>query len=200
MMGKTHLAIGLATAFAVMRPENVGEALIAVIGGTVGGVIADSDILDNDHRLDTFSVQLAAAAVTIAALVFDYFGGFGICESIAEDVPRAVSGGVVFAVLWILGVISSHRTFTHSLTALVLFSFAVGMIYAPFRPVFAAAYVSHIVLDLTNKRKLPILYPLKLGVCLKLFYADGLANRIFFTLGCVTSGALALAAVLEILL
>lgn len=188
MMGKTHMAVGLAVSLAVLRPESIGECLTAIVGGTVGGVLADSDILDNDHRLDTFSVQFAALAVAAATVGLDLIFDFGICTSIEPS--RAITGGIAFVVLWILGILSKHRTFTHSLTALFLFTAAIGMIYPPICPCFAAAYISHLVLDMTNKKKLPLLYPVKFGVCFRLFYADGIANRILMTAGCAASAVL----------
>lgn len=190
MMGKTHMAVGLAVSLAVLRPESIGECILAIVGGTVGGVLADSDILDNDHRLDTFSVQFAAAAITAAGAGIDLILGLGICESIAENYSRAITGGIVFAVLFVLGILSSHRTFTHSLTALLLYTAALGMICPALCPCFAVAYASHLVLDLTNKKRIPLLYPMKFGVCFKLFYADGLANRLFMTVGFAASAVL----------
>lgn len=196
MMGKTHFAVGLAVSLAVVQPDTFQECLTAVIGGTLGGVLADNDILDNDHRLDAFSVQFFAAAAAVIALVIDYFCRFGICQSIMANQSEAVTGGIVFAVLWLLGVFSKHRTFTHSLTALFLYTFALGMIYPPVRFCFAAAYASHLLLDLTNKKKLPLLYPLNFGICFKLFYADGLANKLIMTIGFAVSGILLMLGIL----
>lgn len=196
MMGKTHFAVGLAVSLIIVQPDSFQECLTAVIGGTVGGVLADNDILDNDHRLDTFSVQFFAAAVTVIALVIDSVGGFGIWQSITENQSDATTGGIVFAALWLFGVLSKHRTFTHSLTALLFYTLAVGMIYPPLTAGFAAAYLSHLLLDLTNKKKLPLLYPLNFGICFKLFYADGLANKLFMSIGFAVSGVLLMLGIL----
>ncbi len=197
MMGKTHFAVGLATSLAIIQPKSFEECLIAIIGGTVGGVLADNDILDNDHRIDAFSVQFFAAAVTVTALVIDCVGRFGIWQAITENQSNATTGGVVFAVLWLFGVLSKHRTFTHSLTALLFYTLAVAMIYQPLTAGFAAAYLSHLLLDIMNKKKIPILYPLNFGICFKLFYADGFANKVCMYLGSAVSGILLLTGILS---
>ena len=60
MMSRTHLAIGLATSLAVIRPGSLQECAVAVVGGAVGGVLADNDILDNDYHADALIGQLLA--------------------------------------------------------------------------------------------------------------------------------------------
>ena len=50
---------------------------------------------------------------------------------------------------------------------------------------FAAAFASHQILDLMNKRPVRLLYPLKKGFSLGLFYADRLANRVFALAGSI---------------
>ena len=43
MLGKTHLALGVAAAAAVLQPSTVPECLTAVLSGAVGGVLCDID-------------------------------------------------------------------------------------------------------------------------------------------------------------
>ncbi len=190
MMGKTHLAVGLAASLAVTAPDTLPDCLTAVIGGCVGGVLADCDILDNDHKLASFSVQFVAAGVTALALVLDGVLNLGIVRAMMERQAAVTAGMIAFAVLWLLGVFSGHRTFTHSVTALLLYTFAAYVIHPPLTVGFAAAYLSHLLIDLLNRKNLPLLYPLKSGICFKLFYADGLANRLFFLAGTVASAYL----------
>lgn len=45
---------------------------------------------------------------------------------------------------------------------------------------FAVGFLSHLVTDIFNKKKVRLLYPMRGGVSLGLFHAYGLANRIFF--------------------
>ena len=91
MMSKTHFAVGLATSLAIIQPKTFNECAVAVIGGTVGGVLADNDILDNDYQADALTGQLLALGSATLALVLDFFLGFGICESIIGIVASFVS-------------------------------------------------------------------------------------------------------------
>lgn len=190
MMSKTHFAMGLATSLAVVQPKTYDECLVAVIGGAMGGVLADCDILDNDYKSDALIGQLLAAGTTIISLLIDYFFRLGIVQSILDNKILSIIGFIIFCILYIVGVCSNHRTFTHSLMALVLFGIAVALINVPIAIGFIVSYVSHLILDVLNKKKVPVLYPLKWGVCLKLFYANKTANKVFMYIGFFMSALL----------
>ena len=89
--------------------------------------------------------------------------------------------------------ISSHRGFSHSLLALGLEAASLWLILPSAVLPFVIAFLSHILLDLTNKKPLRLMYPMKNGFCLKWFYADRLANKV-----CEFAGAVWLAAALII--
>jgi len=187
MMGKTHMAAGVASSLIIMQPKSYEECILALIGGAVGGVLADVDILDNDSS-DSLRVQLSAMGLTFILLIVDSFFHLGICDSIFAGGYRLPTiGFAIFALLWLIGVFSAHRSFTHSVLALGGYSGAVYLIYPALMPAFAVGYASHLALDLLNKRSLPLLYPFKGGFCLKLCYADGPANKLLFTLGSAVS-------------
>lgn len=85
--------------------------------------------------------------------------------------------------MYIVGMSSNHRTFTHSFLALFLYTVAVYLIYKPFSAPLAVAYFSYLVLDVLNKKKIPLFYPLKFGICLKLCYANKKANKVLMYVG-----------------
>ena len=184
MLGKTHFAIGIAAATAVMQPQTAPECLTAVLAGSVGGVLCDIDNLRNEGKTDSIVIQLFAAATAACALTADHFMQGGILASaLSGDRNLMIAGGMLFAIAWIAGYFASHRGFTHSIAALVLFSAAAQLILPAAGPGFAAAYASHLALDLTNKKGMQLLFPLRKRFCLKLFYADKSANILFFQLG-----------------
>ena len=190
MMSKTHFAVGLATSLAIIQPKTFNECAVAVIGGTVGGVLADNDILDNDYQADALIGQLLALGSAVLALVLDFFLGFGICESIIAKPMLPIIGGICFVVLYIVGFCSDHRTFTHSFLAMILYTIAAALIYTPLAIALGAAYLSHLLLDILNKKKVPILYPLEFGICFKMCYANKTANKVFMYVGFAISGLL----------
>ena len=197
MMSKTHLAVGLATSLAVIRPTTPNECTVAILAGAIGGVLADNDILDNDYHFDALIGQLLALGSSVVVLLLDLFLHFGVCQAIASKPILSILGGVCFIVLYIVGFCSDHRTFTHSFLALLLYSLAAALIYFPVAIPLAAAYLSHLLLDILNKRKIPILYPLDFGICLKLCYANKEANKVIMYIGFAISGILLLWGICE---
>lgn len=188
MLGKTHLALGVAAAAAVLQPSSAPECLAAVLGGAVGGVICDIDNLRNEGKNDSVMIQLTASAAAVCILAADYFLNTGICAAALRlDRQRIALGAAAYIVLWIIGFFSNHRGFTHSLAAGALFSQAVWMLCPPLTLPYAAAYASHIAADLLNKKGLRLLWPLKGGVCLGLCYSDRAANTLLFQFGILAS-------------
>ena len=187
MMGKTHFTIGLATALVVLHPESVGECMVALIGGALGGVTADNDTLQRSHAK---MGHLMALRTMLLALIVDLVFRLGLCESVYENQPSAAIGLIAFIVLWLIGYCSDHRTFTHSFIGLILYSLAMAMIHQPLALGFAAAYLSHLVLDVMTRKKLPLLYPFDYGICLKLCYADRWADKTIRFFGYTVSAIL----------
>lgn len=44
MMGKTHITVGIAAAYLITHPQTAPEFIIATVGGSIGGVMADIDV------------------------------------------------------------------------------------------------------------------------------------------------------------
>lgn len=188
MMGKTHLTVGIATALAVTLPNTVEGCMLAVIGGGIGGVLADVDILDNDYKHDALIGELLAFGLTGLCFLLDWIFGFGLVQRFASgNTIMLASGGVLFLILWGIGFCTDHRTFTHSLLALVLFTGAAFLLCQSLWIPFATGYASHLMLDVLNKKPVPLLYPLKGGICLKLCYASKIGNTVIMIVGLIAS-------------
>lgn len=184
MMSKTHVAMGTATALLVLQPHDVPSCLIALSGGALGGVVADIDVVKNDYKHDALIGQVVAVSALIISLIIDYFANYGICTSIiSQNKIRIIIGIVMYLALLIFGFASEHRTFTHSLLALILFSASIYMIIPQVVLAYVIGYTIHLILDLLNKKPVPLLFPKEEGICLKLFYAKGVANVCFLLIG-----------------
>lgn len=188
MMGKTHVTVGIASAgivAALALPEQSGlsVAFSTVVGGGLGGVAADIDIVDNDYKHDALIGQMLALGLTVLTLIGDKIFDTGIIEAISQHKIIATIGIVAYLILMIIGFQSDHREYTHSILALILCSVAVGMIYFPFVPFYVAGYSSHLLIDLLNKKGIQLFYPLKCRLCLKMCYAKGTGNSAFMYIG-----------------
>lgn len=97
----------------------------------------------------------------------------------------------MFEIIWLLVIgllaaISDHRKFSHSLLALGLFSIPLLFINNIIAFSFIIAFISHILLDVMNKKGVYIFYPKNKGYCFKWFYADKTANIVFLVVGIIS--------------
>lgn len=190
MLGKTHMIVGISASLAITVPNTAPEFLIAVGLGAIGGVISDIDVeTSNIHRNIGRVVLLTIVSIAVI-LGLDIFLKTGIIHKIMEDssILRIVAGCLLFIIICAFGEEQPHRTFMHSFLALLLLDAALGLIWPKLILYFTVGFLSHLAIDLLNKKKLSLWYPLKSGFCIGLFSADGLANQIFYIAGCIAAG------------
>ena len=198
MMGKTHITIGMASALALTAVNTPAGIAVALAGGALGGVMPDVDTLRNDYKHDAMFGELLAVSVVASAAVMDYFLKWGICADVLANQQSAILGAVLMLALWIFGLTREHRTFTHSILSMALFSLAAAFIYVPFGVSFMIGYLSHLLLDILNKKGILLLYPMKNEICLNLCYAGKLANTIFMIFGYIATISLTIFRVLTL--
>ena len=182
MLGKTHMAVGIAATLAITQPSGISELVLAVGAGSLGALISDIDVgTSNSHR-DADKITALSAVVVLAVFALDYFCNTQIIERIigSSGYLRIIAGLLLFIGICAFGKEQPHRSFMHSFLALILLSFALGLIWEKAVIYFAVGFLSHLATDIFNKKKVRLLYPLKGGVSLGLFHAYGLANDIFF--------------------
>lgn len=181
MLAKAHITIGMAAAMTVMRPETVPEALPVIAGAAIGCLICDIDCDIAAEKKDSSRWRVAMFAVAAAALIEDHLLKAGMWESIHPYLWFFGLAG--FALTCTFAGISSHRGFSHSLLAMACAAGSIWLIFPAMTKPFIIAFLSHIALDLMNKRPLKVLYPVQKGWCLGWFYANKLADKIFGTVG-----------------
>lgn len=188
MMSKTHVTVGMAASLLAFQPTTIVGCTLAIAGGALGGVIADCDTITNDYKHDALIGELIAAGIVVVMVVLNYiFGGDVVLKLSTHNKTSLIAGLVAFVVLYIVGFISNHRQFTHSLLAMILFGSAIALIYNPVAKYFLVGYLSHLIIDMLNKKGIQILFPLKPKVCLGLFYADDIENEILMYAGLISS-------------
>lgn len=189
MLGKTHMAVGIAATLAITQPSGVSELVLAVGAGSLGALISDIDVgTSNSHR-DADKITALSVVVVLAVFALDYFCNTQIIERIigSSGYLRIIAGLLLFIGICAFGKEQPHRSFMHSFLALILLSFALGLIWEKAVIYFAVGFLSHLATDIFNKKKVRLLYPMKGGVSLGLFHAYGLANDIFFAIGSIVA-------------
>ena len=136
------------------------------------------------EKSDSSHWRIVMAVVAAAALIEDHLLDAGMWRSIADSGSYAWFFGLLgFAATCTFAGISSHRGFSHSFLALALETLSLWLIFPMAAVPFAIAFGTHQLLDITNKKPVRLLYPVKKGFCLGWFYADKLANKLCAALG-----------------
>ena len=186
MLAKAHITIGMAAALTIAAPDSIPEALPVITGASLGCLICDLDCDNPREKQDSSHWRLVMFAVAAAALFEDYHIDAGMWRSLTQSGSYLwCAGAAGFALNCAFASVSSHRGFSHSLLALALETFSLWLIFPAAAAPFAIAFVSHQILDMTNKRPVRIFYPLKKGIRFGWFYADRLANKLCAAVGSV---------------
>lgn len=179
MLGKTHIPVGITTAILVTQPTTVSGVIGAVAGGAIGGWICDIDVRTSSEKEGAVAGFIFMVIDVAVALGIDFILGSGLCYYMIStfSVITLIALGLFIAGC-IFGIATSHRTFMHSILALALFSVLMYFICRPLTIPFAVGFISHIVLDLFNKRGIQLFFPLKAEVKFEACDSDGQANRV----------------------
>ena len=178
MMGVTHIWVGTMAAVLLTEPKTPAECLAALIGGAVGSIVCDIDLGTKTQQADTSRSRRLAGWIVLACIMADSFLGIRLMYRICTGHSRELAMGLVSLLLLCLwGWNQPHRGGCHSLLALALFTGSVALISGMLARPFMVAMVSHLVLDLLNRRPMQLLYPFGGRWCLGLCRADGWLNR-----------------------
>ena len=185
MLGKTHLTVGVAASLTILQPESLPELVVGISVAAIGALISDIDIDSTQaHRNANLITAGTVMAIAAVALVERYLH-IGITQYLLADsnITRIIIGTLAFILLVAFGKQTKHRTFMHSLLALVGMSFCLSIFSPLLVPYFAVAFISHIVIDILNFKRVKILYPYKKGIAFKLCHSDGIVNSLMFLAG-----------------
>ena len=112
MMSRTHLTVGVGSALSIMLPTEAKLCCTVVIGGILGGIIPDNDILDNDYTGDAILGQAIAVGTTAGILFLDKILNIGLCNELLSRNPIIlIFGLLIFIGLYIFGFFQEHRKF-----------------------------------------------------------------------------------------
>ena len=186
----------MAAAFTAVMPDNLPAALPVITGAAAGSLICDIDCDSPEEKHDASKTRVLAFIIAAAAIIYDKATYGLMWRSLAE------SGSYVWCIC-IAGLVitlafanvSSHRGFSHSFLALALEAGCIYLIFPQTVIPFITAFITHLALDITNRKKVRLFYPAKTGISLGLFYADRLANRV-----CELAGVIWLAAVILLIM
>lgn len=185
MMKKTHLAGGLAAAIAIVRPSTINDLTICLASATIGSVISDIDVSSSKSRKELNKILAISITAIVACTLIEMIFHVGILTMLQSqtNVMRALIGVMLFLLICSFGIHTPHRSFMHSITAVIALTGATYMVLPKATLPFMVSIISHIVLDLFNKKTVQILYPLKKPrIAFNLCKANGTANTVIFVI------------------
>ena len=184
MEKKTHVMCANLVSLYLMKPDSIFDLVITCGCATLGGLLPDVDLKDSTS--DKLFDRLMTSLITIVVMSFfiKYFFDIDLYCKIKEcSYINYLISVCLFIVMAFLGSKSSHRSFTHSILGLFVYSsilsygFGNNVIFPYF-----VSHLSHIVLDLFNKKGVALFYPSKYRLCFGICDSNGKVNKFLFIL------------------
>ena len=185
MTGKTHISLGMITTLLLTKPDTPKDIVICLGVCSIGSVLSDIDVSTSESS-NVFNKTLATLGISIMVLFFAECK-WGICihNSINESILRIIIGLIFFLCVCIYGRNKPHRSFMHSFLAITLITMATYIILPEGAIYMAISMLSHVLIDILNKKKVQILYPIDKGISLNLCKADGVVNNLLFRISSI---------------
>ena len=185
MLGKTHMAVGVAAGLLIMQPKNMQELILGTGVSAIGSVISDIDVGTSESHREADKIIGMTIAAVIFMVVVECIWHVGIYKKLMRDssVPREIIAAAIFLGICAFGKEQAHRSFMHSLLAMFLLTGCVTIFFPLAASYFQIGLLSHLAADLLNRRGERLLYPWKKGFCLRLCSSKGMVNKWMFRIG-----------------
>lgn len=192
MTGKTHLVVGTALASGLLllnhNTSNSDIITTSIVLSALGAILPD---IDTGHSImrKVFYGTIIAIGIMIALSFYSNINPKSLINWDEVTLPIII-GIFSFIGLLIYGYFSSHRTFTHTLLALILFSLSIYMICnnLAYTMYFAVGMLSHQLLDMLNKERIYWLNPItKKDFALYSINSSGAISTMMFIAGVVVT-------------
>lgn len=176
MDGRTHAALGAATALVVIRPTKPEDLIATAAVGAFAGILPDVDI--SGSKVSRVIRSIIGGFISIVAffIIQAQVTGTTVIDSINKSgFATNIIGLAILIAFSFYGASQPHRGFTHSFVAAAIASFSAYLIFAKLLPAFIVGYLSHLGIDYFNKKGEQFLWPLEDRRCLGLCTANGVA-------------------------
>ena len=159
-----HLMIGAASATGLslivpaMHIDDMPGLAYSMAMALTGSALPDIDI-NGQSKIKKTALTAIGWTVFIGAFIYKA----GKIDSILGMFDlKVITGAAMLLVLTVIGLFSKHRTFTHQLIGLLLFSVAIYIIFGLIPMCFfSTGMLSHQLADMLNVQKIRYFFPLK---------------------------------------
>lgn len=189
MLLKTHTSVGVAAALLINPPATIPMLGAAIAVSAVSGAISDIDEGHSKVKKSFDKLIGLLFVLTLAITIIDYCLNIKIIDFLFlnDNVARSLCAVLMFALICFYGCGQPHRGFMHSFACCFMLTIVITLLFPSVCIYFCIAFISHIVLDVLNKKGEQLFWPLKwrarLGVC----SSDGAMNSILFAFGLIAA-------------
>lgn len=189
MLGKTHMAVGTAASLLIMQPQTLTELILGTGAAMIGSVISDIDIGTSDSHKEADKIIAFSVSTLLVIVLLDSVWHLGIYRWLLRNTNiRQIAPSIAaFFVICAIGKEQPHRSFMHSFLAFGMLTGCVAVFLPLLAPYFGVAFLSHLTIDLLNRKGERLLFPLKKGFQLGLCSSKGTVNRLLFRAGILIS-------------
>ena len=119
MLGKTHMAVGVATSLLLLQPQTLPELILGAGTAAVGSVISDIDCgtSDSSRKAEKIIFILETLIVVIAAVEARWHLGLYQKLMANSSASRMILACAAFIAVCAYGKKTPHRSFLHSFLA-----------------------------------------------------------------------------------
>lgn len=188
MLAKTHMAIGISAALAVMNPESALTALPIMTAAAVGAVISDIDAEHSFARKNADRLLNGCVLIVVGMILLKQLLRVDLFAYIKSNTKLSTQlfGCAVFGIYCNIGKKTAHRSMMHSFVSAILLSGCVSFSVSPMMGIaFLCGFLSHLVLDLLNYKGEQLFWPLPNKLCLGLCTSNRWVNDILEIIGVI---------------
>lgn len=180
MEKKTHIAFAIAASSVLLNPIALKYKTINIVASSIGGLLPDIDVTTSETHKDVTIISVISFLFMLTIIGLDFYYNFGILKLISKNfnIFKFILGIGLFLLICSHGLHTPHRSFMHSIFASVLLSGTIYLIFKPAVIPFFIGMISHIVIDLLNKIKVQVFYPLNYRIGFNLVSSNGFVSKI----------------------
>lgn len=188
MTGKTHAAVGICAASFLLVPKTDFKTAILGLGFCIiGSYATDSDLTVSKAGHVITDVVYGIAALTLIYLILIFKLHYNVLSAFNKENVMISGNNLIGAILIIgsivVGRITGHRKYMHSLLGFFIMNTGVWLIAPKFVVWFGLGYLLHMLVDLLNEKPEALLFPLKKGrLCFSICKSKGTVNWLISTI------------------
>ena len=180
MTGKTHAAVGICAASFILVPQvDIKTAMVGLGFCIIGSYATDADLKVSKAGHVISDIIYAGVILTILYLILNFRLHYNVLALVGKDMPNQakVVGVLLIVISIILGRITGHRKYMHSIIGFFAMNMGVWLIAGNFVIWFALGYALHMIVDLLNEKPESLLFPLHTGdMCFSIANSNGILN------------------------